>query len=240
MDWWKYLQGLGGGMAGYNSGASGFGGGQSLPNWWAGQQAQPRSGGASQVNWNPLTQRAPFGGQAQNSNPVNYNSSLFQKSAPNSNPVKYDSGLFGKGDGLRAGGAAGPEQTQPLNANAGVGGQGGGQIAVTPLDRGHKTLDERLGDGWSASFAQKHGGMSPIQFYGNAFQQIQDPEQRMGAAINAAINDANFQPGAVAEWQKIHGNTPIPEEQWQKWWWQAQNGGANFGQGAGINPWNVY
>jgi hypothetical protein len=252
MNWWEYLQGLGQAFApGMSSSMPVLGmAGRSAQNWWQNRNGTPggNAGGGVQGQMGAGGQMGPSGqvpppskigrgtgqpivnaGNMPRVAPLSANAGVGGQMGGGGNvgPVQGQGGMGVSG----AAGAGGPTRTLP--GVAGAGGQGvGGQIPVTPLDRGHKTLD--------AQFAQKHGGMSPIQFYGNAFPQIQDPEQRMNAAINAAANDASFQPGWINEWQKVHGNTPIPQEAWEKAWWQAQNGGANFGQGAGINPWGVY
>ena len=66
--------------------------------------------------------------------------------------------------------------------------------------------------------------------------------QQAQAAERAAENDARFQGGAIQEWQRLHGNEPIPEEQWKIWYRMAQsnNGQPAYGQGAGVNAYGVY
>lgn len=259
MDWWEYLQGL---RNNYFQGVQNTVN-TALPNWWGQQSSRltGRTGVGGKLDASAAVgKRLGVGGSAQPSPAgVGVGGGTGMGNVRQSSPPNWQTGAYngnvgsipvaGMDGGAGAGNGQGTGQTpvgQGLKSAAGLGvanmngQQTGGQIVITPLQRGEKTLDNQLGEGWSKQFAAQHGGMSPIQFYGNAFQQIQDPEQRMGAAINAAINDANFQPGWIAEWQKVHGNVPPSQEAWEKAWWQAQNGGANFGQGAGINPWGVY
>lgn len=102
------------------------------------------------------------------------------------------------------------------------------------VDVSYLWLDKNLGNGFTDAFIDRMK-VDPIRFYMKAFQD--DPkaggfkltgepnEWLMGKAAQAAENDAKFQPGAVARWQELHGsNTPIPQEQWEKWWKMAQSG----------------
>src|SRR5512142_505597 len=101
-------------------------------------------------------------------------------------------------------------------------------------------LDPVLGQGWSQQFKDRMG-IDPISFYAKAFPHLAgDPARQFEAAANAAENDARYQPAEIADWQQKHGNTPIPPEQWKRWWYLNQNGGGYQGGGEGVDPYAVH
>lgn len=206
--------------------------GTSQPNpqaWWQNQARMPQGGGRGMGGPAPDPRNAQgprFSGQPGAQPPQQ------PQAAPSS---------------LGVSGGVGPPI--PPGANAGGGGQGGGaggptQQTVSPgMLASRKTLDPILGQGWSDHFASQNG-VDPLTFYIKPFAndpRARDLEWLEGKARDAAINDARFQRGGVAEWQKVHGNVDIPQEQWDTWWKMAQsnNGQPSYG-GAGINPWGVY
>lgn len=185
-------------------------------NWWQNYQ---------QPNYGTISQRPGNTGAGQNAPPPNFspNAGLTY----NANPAYAEKYGGTKGMGQPGGGGAGgPAQ----------------EIIPASLKISRLKLDPRLGQGWSDNFTKLHG-VDPLQFYSRPFQnrpEARDQSWLEDRAFEAAYNDAKFQPRAIAEWQKRHGNTEIPQEQWETWYDMAQNGGANYGGGVGINPWAVY
>lgn len=119
-------------------------------------------------------------------------------------------------------------------------------------------LDRRWGRGmgekWLNDFPRLHNGLDPIAFYSQAFpnppQSVLDRAtingENIGEAVNkwrtsqaldAAFNEAVWLPGAVEQWQKLHGGTDIPQEMWEKWWDMSQKGQYSDSQ---YRPYGVY
>jgi hypothetical protein len=105
------------------------------------------------------------------------------------------------------------------------------------IDFSRRMIDKNVGSGFTDQFIAIHK-VDPITFYSKAFLndpraaafQMPGPEGDAARqyvyfkAAEAAEKDARFLPGAIDRWQQLHGNTPIPDEQWQKWWGMSQNG----------------
>ncbi len=118
----------------------------------------------------------------------------------------------------------------------------------TPLDLAKARIDDALGTGWVDRFTQAHG-VDPVTFYStkeNRFPLMRDmdpaknPDAYMNAAADSAIKEGQLHAHEVAEWQKLHGDVDIPDEQWQKWHSMNRSGAAGTWQGEGVNPWGVY
>lgn len=172
---------------------------------------------------------------------------------PNYAPMNTRPDLVGRENppGSRVIGAV---PTSAANATTPGGGGAGGRVADPYLDYAYRNLDARLGKGFTDQFIQ-HNSRDPIRFYMDEFKNRPQaagwdlPDARgnaarqylLNAAAYAAESDAKFQPGAIAEWQKVHGNTEIPLEQWQRWHNIAlSTGGDPLSVGVGQNPWGVY
>lgn len=122
------------------------------------------------------------------------------------------------------------------------------------IDFAYLNIDRAVGAGFTDQFMQLHG-MDPISFYSRAF--LNDPKAKgfelpgpqgdqarswlFFKSAQAAENDARFLPGAIAEWQRVHGNAEIPQEQWDRWWGISQaTGGYPMNVGVGENPYGVH
>ncbi len=123
---------------------------------------------ASQVNWNPLTQRGAFGGGSTpvpNSMPVNYNAGLFPGGAgggPSAPSVpggtgwlgRVSTGIFNPNNPFASsmGGAVGAmlrmKQGLPFAGNGAGGGAGAG---MDPEEAGYKSLADKYGIDWNVT-----------------------------------------------------------------------------------------
>lgn len=203
-------------------------------NPYAGMQ-NPRAFGAQAPIQNTATQT-----QADNQAEIAASNGGGQNPILTSGAPYYGTrGLHGRGGVFR----------QPIGGT-GTGGTGGVQQPITNvrLQYAQQKLDPVLGKGWSENFTRQNG-RDPITFYLHSLHidpnNLTDPKEVAywtERAVEAATNDAKFQPGAIADWQKIHGNTPIPQEAWDTWWKIAQGNQGNpiYGGGTGINPYGNY
>lgn len=102
-------------------------------------------------------------------------------------------------------------------------------------------MNQKMGDGWFESFAQAHG-KTPLEFYAdprNWFSYQRQAAEDYGinskqfadATERAAIDEGMKHQDEVAQWQQLHGNTPIPDEMWKRWYevnrgnWQPNENG---------------
>lgn len=122
------------------------------------------------------------------------------------------------------------------------------------MNYAYQNLDKYFGSGWTDNFIANNG-VDPIRFYMPEFvnddgaRGWQIPDERGAAgrayltdrAAYAARADGKFQPGAIAEWRRVHGDADIPLEQWDRWHKIAMATGGNpMNTGVGENPWGVH
>jgi len=148
----------------------------------------------------------------------------------------------------RIGTGTAPTGNSPVSG-LGVGGSIGARInpvgaPTAPnslrVDYSKKRLDTRFGAGWVDDFMAHHG-TDPITFFSKNFPQLEnDPAAMVNATLGYAEKYGDFIPGAIQEWQKVHGNVAPPPEQWQAWDRMIDQGGQPQYGGAGINPYQVY
>ena len=206
-----------------------------------------------QAPYNPLSSaQAPQSAQNVSYNPLS-----------SANAGKTNNGKVGVSGGIgttnvQGNAGNGVTQTKPQTNSDGSYFDSNGNKRSTHdlIDYAYRFLDgnKDVGIGFTDSFIQRHG-VDPISFYMRAFTN--DPRAKgydlpgsMGAegkqwlisrAAQAAESDARFLPGAVAEWQKVHGNAEIPPEQWDRWWSISQStGGYPMNVGEGQNAYGVY
>ena len=175
---------------------------------------------------------------------------------------KYTERYAGTKTGTTTGAGPNPNTTPnnaPPNPNAPQGemwtdSQGNKHHKDYHINYAYNRLDNRLYKGFTDEFIGRMG-VDPIRFYMREF--VNDPrsagwdlpdarganarEFLTGMAAYAAESDAKFHPGAIAEWRRLHGNTEIPQEQWETWHRIAMaTGGEPLRVGVGENPWGVY
>ncbi len=175
--------------------------------------------------------------------------------------IAYDANLKkapvktgGATTGATAGASVGAEQGGNGTYRTWVDRDGMKRSSDELIDYAYRNIDKSVGQGFTDRFMSLHG-VDPLTFYMRAFTD--DPRAKgfelpgeMGAqakgwlmsrAAYAAESDAKFLPGAVAEWQKVHGNVEIPQEQWERWWSISQStGGQPLSVGVGQNAYGVY
>lgn len=214
-------------------------------------QSQP-----PQAPYNPLSSaQAPQSAQNVSYNPLS-----------SANAGKTNNGKVGVSGGIGTANVPGNAgngvtQTKPQTNSDGsyFDSNGNKRSSNRMIDFAYLSIDGEVGKGFTDSFMQKHG-VDPISFYMRAFTNdkrakgwempgAENPgapghegySWLMNKAANAATNDARFLPGAVAEWQKVHGNAEIPPEQWDRWWSISQStGGYPMNVGEGQNAYGVY
>lgn len=135
----------------------------------------------------------------------------------------------------------------PSTGRLGVGGGAGPEMnfgAAKPKtwrDIGHEQVNSKLGQGWAENFQKAHG-TSPLDFYTdkrNWFEYQSTAAQDFGvdskefanATIRATIEEGMKHAQEAQMWQQLHGNTPIPDEMWEHWFY------VNRGQSNGPVVW---
>lgn len=124
---------------------------------------------------------------------------------------------------------------QPPGAGAGAG--GGAGKPKSNRDVMHEQIDGKLGAGWVERFSQAHG-MSPLEFYANpnnwfpyqedaAKDYGTDSPQFWNATQRATVEEGMKHAQEAAQWQQLHGNTPIPPEMWDHWFYVNRYGNPN-------------
>ena len=188
---------------------------------------------------------------------------------PTQKPVTEDNrgGLAANGGagkntntGASAGGGTGTKSNNPnVPPNAVDSGRGdkiwtdgrGKHSDNDNVELSYRLVDDQFRQGFTDAFIQQHGE-DPLSFYKRAFandpkyagwetSNAEAAKQLNFRAADAAINDARFLPGAIAEWQQKHGGQAIPQEQWETWWRISQStNGYGINGGAGVSQYGVY
>lgn len=175
-------------------------------------------------------------------------------SAPLANPVDWSkvsdlyvpSGQSGNvrppTGGSNANPTAGTTQVPPTSP-------GGQARPKTFRDMAREQINGKMGEGYFETFQQRMG-QDPVDFYSderNWFKFQRDAAMDFGrespqfaqATIRAVVEEGLLHQQEVAEWQQMHGGTPIPQEQWERWYYMNRGGSAGHSSGAGDNPWGV-
>lgn len=104
----------------------------------------------------------------------------------------------------------------------------GGTGRRTWRDVGHEQIDSKMGAGYSAQF--QGGGISPLDFYSDkrnwfpyqrdaAMDYGVDSKEFANATIRAVIDEGMKHAQEIAMWREKHGDTEIPQEMWQNWYY---------------------
>jgi hypothetical protein len=173
------------------------------PQFLRGQTGPITAGGfGHSVPWNPKTDQSLFPGRA-------------------------GTGGAGGGGYGRLGGDArigSPFSRGGVGGTAGAGGFGGGAPGMSPLEAmARDRINKALGEGWYENFV-KTRGMSPVDFYRDPRNKYWDEPDTPDGAINSAIRDEINNARNAAQWQQEHGNTPIGQEQWERWYYANRQG----------------
>jgi hypothetical protein len=113
-------------------------------------------------------------------------------------------------------------------ARTGVGGTAGGggygAPGMSPLEMQFRDrYDKTIGPGAWDNFV-KTRGMSPIDFYRDPRNKYWDEPDTPDGAFSSAIRDEMNNARNAAQWQMEHGNTPIGQEQWERWYYANRQG----------------
>lgn len=125
----------------------------------------------------------------------------------------------------------------PTTTTPGIPGAPG---AKTWREVGHAQIDSKLGQGWAENFQKAHG-VSPLDFYSDkrnwfsyqasaAADYGVDSKEFANATIQATIEEGIKHGQEASEWQRLHGNEPIGDEQWKRWYY-ANRGGVDANTG---------
>lgn len=133
---------------------------------------------------------------------------------------------------LGVSGAAGVGNANPSNPT-------GNPAASTGYAKAHAELDGKLGAGWAENFQKAHG-QSPVDFYTDHRNWFPaqaaaakdfglNSDQFRAATIQATVQEGLMHQQEASTWEQLHGNTPIPDEMWQRWY-AVNRGYANVDQ----------
>jgi hypothetical protein len=169
-------------------------------------QSNPSGAG---MTWNPLTQQSPFSGRPG----MGVGGGIGRAGTGGSLGVAGAGGRGGFGVG---GGIGSPFGNMP----GGAGGAGG----LSPMEAmARDRINKSLGEGWYENFV-KTRGMSPVDFYRDPRNKYWDEPDTPDGAINSAIRDELNNARNAAQWAQEHGNTPIPQEAWERWYYANRQG----------------
>lgn len=225
------------------AGSTGFRPFNPLANWQSNMQSNPLFGAR------PAPNNVPYGSTANNPQGAGENNP--NEPGPMSNQYNSTAINAARPPGTGTGTGTGTAQPQ---GDMWVDASGRKHHRDYHINLAYERLDSRLGDGFTDQFISRMG-VDPIRFYMREFVDDpraagwQLPDERgkqgrdflTGMAAYKAETMAKFHPGAVAEWQRLHGNTEIPREQWERWDKIAMATGGNpMNVGVGENPWGVY
>lgn len=113
-----------------------------------------------------------------------------------------------------------PQGTNPF----GGGGQGGAP-RLSPIEAyARERIDKALGAGTYDRYLKATGQSILQKFRDNPRHLYWDEPNSPEGAINSYIRDEMNNARNAAQWQQEHGNIPIPQEMWDRWYYANRQG----------------
>lgn len=171
------------------------------PNWGAIPQSRAPFQSAPQPNYGAIPQaRVPFVGNTTTPTPP-FNMGAYRYPtmgvlSASILPARGENGTNGTGTSRRS------------------------QLEAYARDR----IDGALGAGTWDTYFDRVGKTILDRYEENPNHYYWDEPKTPEGAINSFIRDEQNNARNAAQWQREHGNTPIPEEMWQRWYYANRNG----------------